>query len=112
MLLEVQQQERLLVAQSHQRLVRVGERGIHQVTHVAVGLFVAISPFINLVEGKEPCLFASFLVYKIAFVHICSDEFVAPPRQPFVFGLHVMVVVAAEVQILKGEKLLGYHREC
>ena len=52
MLLEVDMYHRMAVADRYDGQVRVGEGGVHQVTHIAYAV-VAISPFVDVVEGEE-----------------------------------------------------------
>ena len=68
MLLEVDQRERLLVANGHDGFVGVGERGGVEVTDVVV--VVALGPLVDVVEGKELFLLASLLVNQVALLDI------------------------------------------
>ena len=95
MFLEVDEDQGLLVAQCHDRLVGIGEGCIRQVSHLFC--IVALSPFVNLVEGEEQCLLARLLVNQIALLYVGANQLVAPSRQPFILRLQVAVVVTTEV---------------
>ena len=107
---EVDEQECLLVAYSHQWLVRVGEGDIHQVSYIAVGFFVAVRPFVDVVEGKELLLPTGLDIDEVTFFHIGLYQLVAPPCKPHVLGLHVAVVGATEVEVFqRKEFVLSFH---
>lgn len=67
---------------------------------------IAFCPFVDVVEGEEFGLFASFYVDGVTFLDIGLYKLVAPPCQPQVLGLHVTIVYPAEIQVFEGEKLI------
>ena len=67
--------------------------------------FRTILPFVVLVVGKGPDVFACFLVNEETLLLVDTYQFIAPPGIPFVFWLQVTVVAATEVQVFKREKL-------
>ena len=66
---------------------------------------VAAQPVVDVVKREEQRLLARFLVDKVALLNVRPYQFVAPPCIPFVLWLQVAVVIAAKVEVLKGEEL-------
>ena len=89
------------VADKYDGLVGIGERGVHQVTYIA--FIIALCPFVDLIKRKEGCFLTSLDINGMARFHIGLNQLVSPPCQPYVLGLHVVIVRTAEVQILEGE---------
>ena len=64
---------------------------------------VTFCPSVDVVEAEECLLCASFGVYKVTFFYIGIYQFLTPPCKIHVFWLHVIKVVAAIIQVFKGE---------
>ena len=75
-------------------------------------VLVAISPAVDVVEGKQQLFLARFGIDGVAGLNVCAYQLVAPPREEQVLGLHVVVVRATEVQVFQCEELvLRFHFE-
>ena len=98
---EVNEYERLFVAYGDNGFVRIGKGGVHEVAHIAVLFFVAVSPAVDVVESEEQLLLTRPDVNEVAFLHIGLHELVAPPCQPHVLGLQVTVVRTTEVEVFQ-----------
>ena len=108
LLLEVDEDNGLPVADLYEGFVGVGESGVHQMAHVF--LVVAPCPQVDLVERKQFGLLAGQRINGVALFHVCLYQPIAPPGQKHVLGLHVGVVRPSEIQVFEGEKLvLGGH---
>ena len=73
---------------------------------------VALCPGVDVVEREEQTLFACLAIYDMTLFYICIHQIFAPPCKKQVLWLQIVVVVAAIVQILKGEKLLSVYCGC
>ena len=108
LLFEVYEDYRPPVTHLNDRLVRVGERGIHQVTHIF--LVVTPCPLVDFLEGEELFLLAGLGINGVALLHIGLYQLVTPPGQPKVLRLELAIIRTTEIQVLEGEKLfLGNH---
>ena len=85
-------------------LVGVGERGVHQVTYIA--LIIAICPFVDFFKREDGSLLAGLCIDGITLLYVGLYQLVSPPCQPHVLGLHAVVVRAAEVQVFEGEEFV------
>ena len=109
LLFEVHEDHRPSVTHLNERLVRVGERDIHQVTHIS--LVVTACPLVDLVEGEELFLLTGFGIDGVTLLHIGLYQLVAPPCQPEVLRLEAVIVRTTEIQVLEGEEFfLCRHR--
>ena len=104
LLLKIHKDHRPSVTHLNDRLVWVGERGIHQVTHKFI--VVTTCPLIDFIKGEELFLLAGFGINGITLLHIGLYQLVTPPCQPHVLGLHVTIIRTSEIQVLEGEKLI------
>ena len=102
--LEVEQYHRLPVTQLHDRLVGVGESGVHQVAHV-LGIITAC-PLVDVVECKQQGFLTCLGVDGVAGLYILLYQLLAPPCQPHVLWTQVGIVVTAEVQVFECKQFL------
>ena len=107
--LEVYKDESLSIAYRYDGLIGIGECGVHQVAHIFH--IIAPCPSVDIIKGEEQVFLSCLGIDEVAFFHIGIHQFLSPPGEIHVLRLHLVVVVAAKVQVFQREKfILCTHR--
>ena len=85
----------------------VGKRELCVVESSHLDVLGRSNPLVDFVEAEELGLLAVRLVDEVAGIDVLANELVAPPSSPTVLCHHVAIVVATEVEVFEGERLVA-----
>ena len=64
-------------------------------------LVVALCPGVDIVKGEEQVFLTRFGIDEITLLHIGIYQFLSPPGEKHILGLHTVVVIASVVQVFQ-----------